>query len=126
MRSRWKLALWGILVIGAITLGSAVYLFTSCPVRVSVRNETNQRVTGITVDIQRQRLAFPDLQPGEVHKLYFHNTGLDSHYVLTARLSDGTPISKADGYITSGFLCGRIDFSLERSGSVIFKETYYP
>jgi len=108
----------------ALLIGGAVALLFASPTSVTVRNDSSQPITAVSVTVQGRRLDFPDLAPGHSARRWFRNTGADDHYSLVAHRSDGTQIQRDEGYITSGSFYGAAQFTITPSGDVTFTEDY--
>lgn len=94
------------------------------PIVVTVQNDSDQILAAISVSVQDRVLSFPDLTPGRSASRWFHNTGADDHYSLSAALQDGVSIKAEEGYITSGSFYGTAQFNVMSSGMVAFTESY--
>ena len=79
-----------LLVLGfglALLIGGAVVLLFASPTSVTVRNDSSQTITAVSVTVQGRRLDFPDLTPGHSARRWFHNTGADDHYSFVATVA---------------------------------------
>ncbi|MGB8167362.1 MAG: hypothetical protein WCF18_07705 [Chthoniobacteraceae bacterium] len=108
----------------ALLIGGAFVLLLVSPTSVTVRNDSSQTITTVSVTVQGRTLNFPNLPPGDSARRWFHNTGADGHYSLVAHRSDGTQIQRDEGYITSGSFYGSAQFTITPSGDVTFTEDY--
>jgi hypothetical protein len=108
----------------ALLIGGAVVLLFASPTSVTIRNDSGQTITAVSVTVHGRRLEFPDLTPGRSARRWFHNTGADDHYSFAARRSDGTSIQRDEGYITSGSFYGAAQFTIMPSDDVTFTEDY--
>ena len=93
------------------------------PIVVTVRNDSDQTLAAISIRAQDRLLSFPDLPSGHSASRWFHNTGADDHYSLSAVLQDGTSVKAEEGYITSGSFYGTAQFNVMSSGLVAFTES---
>lgn len=117
-------ALLALGLVVALLVGGAIVLGFVSPTSVTVRNDSRQTITAVSVRVQGRRLDFNDIPSGHNVRRWFRNTGADDHYSLAARRSDGTAIQRDEGYITSGSFYGSAQFTVTPSGDVTFTEHY--
>ena len=95
------------------------------PIRLIVANHAEEPLTGVSVEIQEQKLAIPDLAPGQSHGLWFRNQRETGAYTLRAKLGEGKEIEETQGELRSGMLHGFYGpavFTVQADGSVAFSE----
>jgi hypothetical protein len=108
----------------ALLIGAPVLLLFASPTFITVRNDSGNSVTGISVTVQGRTLGFPDLSPGDSARRWIRNTGADDHFALVARRNGGAQIRAEEGYITSGTFYSAVQFIITPSGTVVFTENH--
>lgn len=125
--SKTRKTLVSVGIVLALLIGVVVVLviFSPCLISVTVRNDSEQTITAVSVTVQGRKLDFEDIAPGRSERRWFRNIGGDDHYTFAAKRSDGTSIQASGGYITGGYFCGWAQFTIASSGDVAFAENYY-
>ncbi len=107
-----------------LLIGGAMLLLIARPTSVTVRNDSAETLSEVSVTVQERRIEFPDLAPGVSARRWFRNTGADGQYSFVARRTDGTEIRQDEGYITSTTLFGSAEFKITPSGDVTFADGF--
>ena len=111
-------------ILASVFIASVIAFAFVSPVIVTVRNDSDQPLDAISVRVQNRVLNFPELPPGSAASRWFHNTGADSSYLLSAVRKDGVSLAEEAGYVTSGSFRGAARFTVVSSGKVTFSEAY--
>lgn len=98
LRKGKTMVAWMVLSIAVICLVSVLRRDS-----FTVANDSSKSIVEASITVCRHNFVVHNLNPGQSKSFNFPAAG-DSGYVISALFSDGRRLTKADGYLTIGYL----------------------
>jgi hypothetical protein len=89
------------IVAGSLVVVAIAMVFAPGRSRMTLRNESGERISSITVRVDDKETTYTDVPPDAVYKKFFL-IWADSSYAVAATLANGQSLHRTDGYVTNG------------------------